>query len=120
MFGNIPTVSVHELKQIKKKKILLIDVRPREEYVIKHVPNSVNVEAKSLRKSHKDFLVEKAYIICASGGKSKRLVSSLTRKGYDVVWVQGGIQAFSHHYPVVSLQKFELENEKGKKKRGFF
>jgi rhodanese-related sulfurtransferase len=79
------------------KDINLIDIREPYEYAhgsiqtAKNIPMSLllNDPSKHLDKS------KKYYIICQSGGRSSGATASLSRAGYDVVNVQGGMGGYS-------------------------
>lgn len=65
---------------------ILIDVRSREEFNIKHIEGSINIPYNELIFNHQKYLSKskKYYLICSGGVKSKRATNILTVYGYDV------------------------------------
>lgn len=65
---------------------VLIDVRDKGEYALKHISGSINIPFNELIFNHNKYLNKNAkyYIICGSGFKSKRAVNILSVYGYDV------------------------------------
>ena len=66
---------------------VLIDVRPKYEYLNNHVNNSVNIPYNELIFNHKKYLNNSNtyYLICSNGIKSKKAANILTIYGYKVV-----------------------------------
>ena len=65
----------------------LIDVRPKEEYLKKHINGSINIPYNELIFNHKKYLDrnKKYFLICSGGIKSKRATNILSVYGYNVV-----------------------------------
>ena len=68
----------------------LIDVQHPLDYIKKHDPRSINIYADKLIMNHSRLLNKDAtyYIICEKGRLSKRVVTTLTFYGYNVVQVK--------------------------------
>lgn len=116
MFGkNIKTITVQELKVLNKKKPLIIDVRESHEYETMHIPNSINVPRKMLLNAPEEFITGTAYLVCASGSRSKKVTKKLSKK-FDVFNVIGGTNSYGGKFALVRTQKIELEKKKTKKK----
>lgn len=116
MFGKeMKQITVEELKKINNKKTLIIDVRESNEYEAKHIPNSINVPLKTLIKNPEEYITQTAYLICNSGGSSKRAYKKLSKKNFDVVDVKGGTNAYGHRYGLIRTQKLVTEEKKAKK-----
>ncbi|MBE6155305.1 MAG: rhodanese-like domain-containing protein [Firmicutes bacterium] len=68
----------------------LIDVQHPLDYIKKHDPRSINIYADKLIMNHSRLLNkdDTYYIICEKGRLSKRVVTTLTFYGYNVVQVK--------------------------------
>lgn len=64
----------------------LIDVRPKYEYNLKPLKNSINIPYDELIFNHSKYLdkSKKYYVICSGGIKSKKAANILSVYGYDV------------------------------------
>lgn len=100
-----PQAALERIKQ--DKNIVLLDVRSREEYNDKlgHLENSILIPIDELEDrvgelaSYKDKTVI-AY--CSHGIRSARAAKLLTKKGYSVVSLMGGLTKWNRdRYPVV-------------------
>ncbi|MBE6148441.1 MAG: rhodanese-like domain-containing protein [Firmicutes bacterium] len=80
------TISIYDYNESMGK---LIDVQHPLDYKKKHDPRSVNIYADKLIMNHKKYLnkTEIYYIICDKGRLSKRVVTTLSYYGYNVVQV---------------------------------
>jgi len=68
----IPSITLHELKNLLEKdheKVLLIDVRSKEEFETQHIPGSVNIPASELKELEQNSTERKTIVtICNHGG----------------------------------------------------
>ncbi|XMB85903.1 rhodanese-like domain-containing protein [Mycoplasmatota bacterium WC44] len=94
------SISVQDLKKINKKSINILDVREPSEYEGAHIPNAKNVPLKTLIKSPADYITDKAYIVCQSGSRSKKVTNKLYKK-YNVINVTGGTNAYGKEYSLI-------------------
>ena len=78
-------------------KINLIDIREPFEYRRGSIKSAKNIPMGELLESPDKYLKkDKEYhIICQSGGRSSRACNELTRLGYDVVNVAGGVGTYA-------------------------
>lgn len=93
---NIVSVSAHEFdKEIKADSVQLLDVRTPQEYAGGHIDGALNIDVRS-----EDFrrMVEKKLskdstilVYCRSGRRSMDAAEILTKLGYKVVNLKGGI-----------------------------
>lgn len=77
-----------------EKNIALVDVRTRDEYTQKHIPNSTLIPLDVLAKeAHKKLPDKNAeiFVYCASGSRSSAAVKTLIKLGYTRVYNLGGI-----------------------------
>jgi rhodanese-related sulfurtransferase len=93
----IKNISVADLERLMKlNQIQIIDIRPSEEYQLGHLPNTKNIPLGNLSDHPEEYLQkdEKYYIICDQGKKSVGLCYELGNKGYYVINVLGGTEAY--------------------------
>ncbi|WP_430536447.1 rhodanese-like domain-containing protein [Listeria rocourtiae] len=97
LFKKIPTISIQELQGKLDKNTILLDVRSPLEYKRGHIKNAKNVPLN--RISHYEQKKETTiFVICQSGVRSKQAFRKLTKKGYTVINVGGGMNHW--HGPI--------------------
>ena len=108
---NIVSVSAPEFKkEIKSDSVQLVDVRTPQEYAEGHIDGALNINVQSddfkelaQRELSKDSTV---LIYCRSGRRSLDAAEMLTRLGYNVVNLKGGIIEWKEDgLPLVSEQE---------------
>lgn len=77
-------------------KINLIDIREEYEFRGGSIKSAKNIPMRELLKNVDKYLKkdEEYYIICQSGARSSRVCSGLSRQGYDVINVSGGVGSY--------------------------
>ena len=79
----------------QKESLSVLDVREVEEFEALHLEDARNFPLSKLtdtfEKLDKDNLY---YVICKSGMRSARACQFLAEQGYEVINVQGGMDAF--------------------------
>ncbi|MGT2801530.1 rhodanese-like domain-containing protein [Streptococcus henryi] len=91
----IKSISSKELEELlAKEKITLLDVRTKQEYQGGHIKGARNFPLDQL-EAYKEPKVGPLYVICQSGMRSKRAASLLSKKGYQVINVRGGMSAYT-------------------------
>lgn len=90
--NNISVESLNELIPIAK----IIDIRDNYQYNLGKIPSAINVPMNFLLMNPENYLNKnnKYYIYCEYGTRSERACMLLTSKGYDVINVQGGYNAY--------------------------
>ena len=75
------------IKDYKSYMGVLIDIRPRYEYLKKNISGSINIPYEELIFNHNKYLDKnkKYFLICSGGIKSKKATNILSIYGYDVV-----------------------------------
>lgn len=77
-------------------KVEIIDIREPYETARGMLKTAKNIPMGELMSSPEKYLNKetKYYIICQSGARSGAVVSALSRNGYDVVNVSGGMGSY--------------------------
>lgn len=77
-------------------KIDLIDIREPYEYSNGTIKTARNIPMGNILDKPEKYLTKEKeyYIMCQSGGRSSRTCDSLTRQGYNVVNVAGGVGSY--------------------------
>ena len=77
-------------------KVELIDIREDYEYKGGSIKSAKNIPMGELLYEPEKYLNKNKeyYIMCQSGGRSARACSSLTKQGFDVVNVSGGMGSY--------------------------
>lgn len=93
--NKVESINVNDIDSILGK-INLIDIREPYEYKTKALKSSKNIPMGEVLENPEKYLDKnkKYYIMCQSGGRSSRATSALSRAGYDVVNVSGGIGSY--------------------------
>lgn len=97
--GSYESLSVEDFeKVISESNVQLVDVRTPDEYSSGHIKGSINIDAmdSSFETSVDELLcVERPVAIyCRSGRRSKSAAEVLSGKGYDVVELNLGYNAW--------------------------
>lgn len=87
-FNRIPAVSIKQLEQKLVESPTIIDVRTPQEFVSGHIPGAKNVSLNKIGSFQPKGFV---YVICQTGGRSRRATKELTDKGYEAMNVKGGM-----------------------------
>ena len=91
--SDIPSIAVTDLPD----DAVVVDVREPDEWAAGHAPGAVHLPLGDL-PARIDELPETQTslpVVCRSGGRSGRAVQWLVQQGFDVVNVDGGMQAWN-------------------------
>lgn len=91
--SEVPSISVTDIPD----DAVVLDVREDNEWAAGHAPNAVHLPMGDI-PSRLDALPETddpIPVICRTGGRSSRTVQWLQMQGFDVVNVDGGMQAWT-------------------------
>lgn len=91
---DIPTLSITDFKNLKRKNLYLLDTRGKEEYNISHLKNAREVGYYWFDMRDVYDIPKNATVImyCAVGNRSSRIAEKLIKAGYKNVFVlYGGI-----------------------------
>ena len=94
MGGYVNSISIFDLNKLKN--INIIDIRSIEKYNDNHIYGAKNIPANKLILNPDKYLMklDKYYIYCQKGIQSKKICLMLKSKGYNVVNVEGGYEAW--------------------------
>ncbi|MDZ4992444.1 rhodanese-like domain-containing protein [Clostridium perfringens] len=89
------SINVNDLDSMLGK-VNLIDIREPYEYKARALKNSKNIPMIDILGNPSKYLDKdkKYYIMCQSGGRSSRVTGVLSKEGYDVINVSGGIGSY--------------------------
>ena len=89
-------ISFDEFYQLyQNEQLSLVDVREVEEFEALHLEGARNFPLSQLDDTYKQLDKDQLYyVICKSGMRSARACQFLTEKGYDVINVPAGMDAF--------------------------
>jgi rhodanese-related sulfurtransferase len=90
----VDSVSVYKLKKLNN--INIIDIRNIEKYNNRHIEGSINIPLDKMIINFNKYLDinKQYYIYCQKGIQSKKLCQILKNKGFNVVNVEGGYEAY--------------------------
>ena len=93
---NITSVSAPEFdKEIKANSVQLLDVRTPQEYAEGHIDGASNINIQSddfQQRAEKELSKDSTILVyCRSGRRSMEAAEMLTKLGYKVVNLKGGI-----------------------------
>ena len=78
----------------QKESLSVLDVREVEEFQALHLEGARNFPLSQLADTYEQLdKTQPYYVICKSGIRSARACQFLTEQGYEVVNVQGGMDA---------------------------
>lgn len=88
-------INVNDLDELIGK-IDLIDIREPYEFISGSIKTAKNIPMDKLLSNPDKYLVKDQtyYIICQSGGRSTMAVRVLTKQGFSVVNVIGGVGSY--------------------------
>ena len=79
----------------QKESLSVLDVREVEEFEALHLEGARNFPLSQLADTYEQLdKTQPYYVICKSGIRSARACQFLAEHGYEVVNVQGGMDAF--------------------------
>ena len=92
---NVKVINVNEIDNLIGK-IELIDIREDYEYKGGSIKSAKNIPMGNLLNEADKYLSKdkEYYIMCQSGGRSARACNSLTKEGFNVTNVSGGMGSY--------------------------
>ena len=91
----VAEIEVDELAARLEAGARLIDVREPDEYTAGHVPGAVSIPLATV-PDHLDAFrgTDAVYVICQSGGRSRRAAEFVANHGVEAINVAGGTGAW--------------------------
>ncbi len=89
---NCIALDILKQKLKSKNEIIIIDVRSKEEFNEKHIPNAINIPLDKLENEAKKFDKNKLCItVCGKGGnRSASGAEKLNQMKFNALWLCGG------------------------------
>lgn len=89
---NCIALDILKQKLKSKNEIIIIDVRSKEEYNEKHIPNAINIPLDKLENEAKKFDKNTFYITACGKGGSRSAVAAekLNQLKFKSLWLCGG------------------------------
>ena len=84
----------HALVALEKEKLIYVDIREPEEYVLERVPGSVNVPVSQFAQTNwSAYQGASVFVSCRSGKRTQINKAELMQKGLAAIYcVAGGIE----------------------------
>lgn len=104
------SVDVDEFKRvITQENVQLLDVRTEQEFNEGHIANALNVDVKqdNFMEQAKEVLNSEKVIAvyCRSGRRSADAAARLSKEGFQVIDLKGGIIAWTKKFGDTELEK---------------
>lgn len=97
---SVPLVDVDEFHEMIRSSdsLLIIDVRTKEEYLVSHIVNAINIQTKEEIIKIKDSGMKLMLLYCSVGYRSELLGNELYKSGFTKVYnLNGGIFNYVNH-----------------------
>lgn len=93
---NLPPTLVKERLDTQEKDFIVLDVRENSEFVSGHIAGAKHIPLGQLTSKMDRLPKDKEVIcVCRSGARSGRAARQLSRAGYKVSNIKGGMMAWS-------------------------
>ena len=90
----IINISADNIDECVSKNMLIIDVRSKSRYDIGHVKGAKNILLENIEDTNLDNNIREMVVYCDRGGKSLQAARLLSKKGYRVFNIVGGIKEY--------------------------
>jgi len=90
------TVMMNELELVMKKSLVqVLDVRELDEYEMGHIPGAILAPLSEFM-DHVDKVdkTKHYFVVCHSGSRSQAVAEYLSKQGYQVTNVMGGMSTY--------------------------
>lgn len=88
--GTCQNISIADAKSlIETSKVVIIDVRDRDEYIKSNLRNSINIPVVNIKRDIRKFVNnrnERIIVYCSTGERSAAACQILAEKGYRNVY----------------------------------
>ena len=107
------SIQIEELEKLDADKMVVADIRPREEYDRGTWPGAVSLPMDEFEKKAEELPKDKTiYVLCHTGERSQEYTERLLEMGCHAVNIEGGYRAYLR----LSLSRFMAEDSKEEKK----
>ena len=108
------SITVEELEERNLEQALIIDIRPRDQFMRGTFPGAVNIPLEDFEERRTELEKTKTlFLLCHTGEKSLECVEELIDEGYDAVNVDGGYRAYLR----LTLSRWTAEDSKEEKEK---
>lgn len=104
-FPKVNHMSTQTLRTLQgKEEFLLIDVRPKKEYRVSHIPGAMNIDDPDDISADKNA---KIILYCSVGYRSAKFAETLNKRGYNNTWnLRGSIFEWANRgYPLTDGER---------------
>ena len=106
------SIQIEELEKLDADKMVVADIRPREEYDRGTWPGAVSLPMDEFEKKAEELPKDKTiYVLCHTGERSQEYTERLLEMGCHAVNIEGGYRAYLR----LSLSRFMAEDSKEEK-----
>ncbi len=88
--GTCQNISIAEAKKlISTTRVVIIDVRDKDEYIKNNLRNSINIPVVNIKRDIRKFISnrnERIIVYCSTGDRSTAACQILAEKGYKNVY----------------------------------
>lgn len=89
------SITIEELERSDKDSLLVVDIRPVEQFSMGSFPGAVNLPMDSFEEGYNKLDKGKdIYILCHTGARSREYVNMLSEAGYRAANIEGGYGAY--------------------------
>ena len=91
------SITIESLERADKDKVLVVDIRPEEQYQRGTFPGAVNLpmaEFEDRKTELEPYKDKEIYLMCHTGERSQEYVQDLIADGYDAGNVTGGYRSY--------------------------
>lgn len=91
----VPEIDVDELARLHAEGVYVLDVREPDEYTSGHVPGAVPIPLGEVEARAAEVPTDRdVYVVCGSGGRSRRAAGILNATGHRATNVDGGTKGW--------------------------
>ena len=92
------TINASEIPALDTEKVILLDIRGKDEFELKGIAGSVNVPFDEISSGLSRLPKEKpVYVLCRTGDLSEEVAEILDDRGYEAYSIEGGCAAYIAH-----------------------
>ena len=97
------SIKASEICSLDTRKVILLDIRSRDEFEMKGISGSVNVPFDEISSGLSKLPKNKpVYVLCRTGDLSEEVAEILEDRGYDVYNIEGGYAAYIVHLALLN------------------